>query len=369
MNIFLNFDFYGAGNIGDDLMLDGFTGSFRSGSEKIFCTVPRDSSCQNFRFPSVDFIDRSKRYSIAKSCPVWIGVGDTPVQTKSGDWFLMKLERDVENLSTTNSKWFMLGVGAESEAVSRKERYSRVLSHALRVWTRDEQSHDLLVNSFGMDPSKVKASADLANISLCGIFRNVNHSKIRKFSLGLCYYDENAGTESIGNITKFLRSISAQKKRSVFFANDVNEKGMFEHGLYGRIIPRGMRILPGRIRFFSPDYFSRTPLEKLVSHFSDYETVMTSRYHALLTAAWAGCKVISLERSSKVTALSRALGIAEVKKPYSLNDLTDAFEAARPVDREILNSMYMKARESIKELELAVTGPGSHSFKTSREEF
>ncbi len=368
MDTFLNFDFYGAGNIGDDLMLDGFINHFQSGSGKIFCTIPRDSSCQNFRFPAVDFIEKSKRYIVANSCPVWIGVGDTPVQTKSGDWFLMKLERDVENLSMTDSKWFMLGVGAEEEAVSRKERYSKVLSHAHRVWTRDEHSRDVLVNSFGMEPSKVSASADLANVSLFTMFGNAGNSEIRKFSLGLCYYDEKSDDESIENIRKFFRNISAQKKRSVFFANDVNDKGMFERELYGKIISPGMRIFPGKTRFFAPDYFSNTPLKELVGHYSDYETVMTSRYHALLTAAWAGCRVISLERSSKVTALSKVLGITEVKKPYGPDELTDAFESAKQVDRKILNSMYRKALESINELEEAVTDPDLHNSTTSREE-
>ena len=357
MDIFLNFDFYGAGNIGDDLMLDGFTSSFQSGSGKIYCTIPRDSACQRSRFPSVDFTERSQRYLKAKSCPVWIGVGDTPVQTTSGDWFLMKLERDVENLSQTNSRWFMLGVGAEAEAVSRKERYSKVLSHALRVWTRDEHSRDVLVSGFGMDPSKVSACADLANIPLCRIFGDADNSVIRKFRLGLCYYDEKADVESIDSIRKFLRNISSQKKRSVYFANDVNEKGMFESGLYGKIIPSAMRVLPRKTRFFAPDYFSGMPLKELVYHYTDYETVITSRYHALLTAAWAGCRVVSLERSSKVTALSKALGIAEVKKPYGLNELTEAFESAKTVDRKILSSMYRKALDSIKQLEEAVTGP------------
>ena len=54
---FLNFHFYGAGNIGDDLMLDGFFTVSRESKkiEEYTNFIPRDSESQKNRFPEISF--------------------------------------------------------------------------------------------------------------------------------------------------------------------------------------------------------------------------------------------------------------------------------------------------------------------------
>ena len=110
------------------------------------------------------------------------------------------------------------------------------------------------------------------------------------------------------------------------------------------------KYLYRNVKIYTPDYFAEVNTEELVRHYSECKTVMTSRYHALLTAAWAGCRVVSMERSSKVTALSEELGIKEIKKPFTPEKLKQGFEEAKVVDRNILLQMFRNASNSISEL-------------------
>lgn len=333
------------------MMLDGFIRNGLLSNTKIFCNIPRDTIHQQFRFPEIQFIDRNARKETASNCGIWLGVGDTPVQVKSGEWFLVKLERDAQLQDRLKNSWFMVGIGVEKEAVSLKKRYSEVLRRVEKIWTRDEVSREILINEFGYNSDSVFASADLANISLERFFReNVNENE-RKYDLGLCYYDEEIDPVAISSLRSFLKALKTQKKTIIFFANDVNANGMFEKNLYKIITTQYMRLIKGGIKLHTPNYFSQKSLEQLCSHFRNYDTVMTSRYHALLAASWAGCKVVSLQRSSKVSALAKELGITEVKKPYLVSELTDAFISAKPVGKDKLAELSSKAKESILQIQ------------------
>lgn len=107
------------------------------------------------------------------------------------------------------------------------------------------------------------------------------------------------------------------------------------------------RLFNKSIKYFQPDYFNLKSTAELVSHYPECDTIIASRYHALLTAAWAGCKVVSIERSSKVTVLAELLGIPEVKKPITSGKLFSALEKAKLIDRNILNSLLSDAEKGI----------------------
>ncbi len=92
------------------------------------------------------------------------------------------------------------------------------------------------------------------------------------------------------------------------FANDANTDGMFEHGIYKKMIGPFERKLTRGLSFLLPLYFEKRPLTLLLEHYRVCSTIMTSRYHALLTAAWAGCKIVALERSSKLLPLQEIWG-------------------------------------------------------------
>jgi hypothetical protein len=347
--VFLNFDFYGAGNIGDDLMLDGFVRGASGQHLELFCSIPRNSSHQEYRFPEIRFVSKLNREDVALQCPVWLGVGDTPVQMRSGEWFLMKLEKDYLVARANRKDCYMIGIGAETEAVSHSDRFRRVFEQVELSWTRDEQSFLTLSNYFDIPKNNLRISSDLANISLKEIFSSQDSGSRRRYDLGICYYDESVDKDNMSELKLFINGLRKNGRNILMFANDANADGMFEFGIYKKMIGPLDRKLSKGLKFLLPPYFEKRSLSSLLEHYRDCSTLMTSRYHALLSAAWAGCKVVALERSSKTSALARDLGIYEIRKPFSSEQLMAAYENAQSVDIERLKELSRKASESILE--------------------
>lgn len=94
-----------------------------------------------------------------------------------------------------------------------------------------------------------------------------------------------------------------------------------------------------------PDYNQAT-LDELVSHFLGYKVGMSYRYHSLLSAAWAGCKIVALERSSKISALSMELGISLVTAPLNYEKLCAGFESACVIPKSVLEGFAQRAQDS-----------------------
>lgn len=349
LKIFLSFDFYGAGNIGDDLMLEGFLQGIDNKHIELYCSIPRNSSHQELRFPQIKFAERKSRYDIAGQCPVWIGVGDTPVQVKSNEWFLKKLLRDSDFIKDKDISYFFIGIGAEKEALREKNFFMEALKDINHIWTRDESTTEFLVKELSLSPDKVSTSSDLANIALNKIFlrKDINQLKKYKYDIGLCYYDEDIDLINLQELKSFLKELQLKNRNILIFGNDVNNKGLFEYQLYKKMFKPFERLFNNSIEYYQPDYCNLKTTKELVNHYSECEIIIASRYHALLTAAWAGCKVVSIERSSKVSALAEELGIHEVKKPFTSDKLFLSLEEAKKVDRNILNTLLSKAEQSM----------------------
>jgi hypothetical protein len=85
MDNLLGFDFYGTGNIGDELMLDGLPGAGGAADAIPLQCVIRDErriTTLARRFPAVQWTSaEEKRYR------KWMGVGSTPIQCTVGCCF------------------------------------------------------------------------------------------------------------------------------------------------------------------------------------------------------------------------------------------------------------------------------------------
>lgn len=348
--IFLNFDFYGAGNIGDDMMLEGFLRGMGYDNYEFYCYVPKSRDHIRRRFNRVNFVSKEEKDKTEKICPVWIGAGDTPIQVKSGDWFIDKLVRDNEIKKQSSIRYYFIGIGAEKEAEVKKDVFREILIEVDHIWTRDMMTYDFLKEKIGTDKGKLTYSSDLANIFLHEVFGVNNEiSKEKKFDIGICYYDESPDSND-GLIMKRFLIKNFKRNKCILICNDVNVKGNFEFSVYRKMFSKTEKLLKMDIKVLIPEYYTEYKTNNLVSHYGDCELIMTSRYHALLTAAWAGCKVISLERSSKVTALANELGIFEIKKPFNEDKLKQSLSKAVKVDRNKLIELYKKSLASVKEL-------------------
>jgi polysaccharide pyruvyl transferase WcaK-like protein len=86
----IGFNFYGAGNIGDDLMLFGFLQAMQQRGDRISltCCSPYSLAPLRRRFPQIDWRPdtEAEREEAMRHADIWLGVGATTFQLKSGQW-------------------------------------------------------------------------------------------------------------------------------------------------------------------------------------------------------------------------------------------------------------------------------------------
>ena len=71
--------------------------------------------------------------------------------------------------------------------------------------------------------------------------------------------------------------------------------------------------------------------------------MISTRYHGVLAAAWAGCKVGAIARSSKVKFLADDLGIPYVSPPLTEERIYQLYKSCVKVSRKRLTSAYDNA--------------------------
>lgn len=344
----MGFDFYGAGNVGDDLMIQGFLDALEDTRQlHLSCSLPKTRVLsQRRRFQRINWYSSSstERFENFSSNSFWIGVGGTPFQASYGPWLLNRIKSDFDTIP--HAKKYMLGVGCEKE-VSREKQLAKEIADQLElIWTRDEASRDVLVNMLRVDPSKVRLGSDLANISLATIFSTKNMGLSADRTIGIAYFSRKDRCEDRQAFRRFTDSLPGSII-PVFIANDVREKGQ-EWETFKAIFGPWRRITRRRPEFIVPDYMAPA-VGDLVRHFKRFDAVMANRYHALLTAAWAGCRLAALGRSSKIRFLASELDIPLIESPYTVESLRKGYADAKSVPRGVLESKFAAAQRSVME--------------------
>jgi hypothetical protein len=161
--IFIGHNFFGAGNFGDDLMLDRFLRRLAVCGRQATVTActPHDVESQRRRFPAIQWVAESDGLEFAD---LWLGLGGTPFQLECGPWSLDHLDRERERCSRLGKPMVFLGVGCDSPDSVRDSRGRRAVEAAERIWTRDARSAEAIDGVAAADV--VTAGADLAHISL-----------------------------------------------------------------------------------------------------------------------------------------------------------------------------------------------------------
>src|SRR5207253_2167970 len=95
-----------------------------------------------------------------------------------------------------------------------------------------------------------------------------------------------------------------------------------------------------------PDY-QHGSLADLVTPIQHCRVVLSARYHGLLAASWAGCRVGGIARSSKIRSLSQDLGIPYIDRPVTLTNLRKLKNDAMPVPRERLLALEQRAIDGV----------------------
>ena len=333
--------------MGDDLMVDGFLhaldqlGVRSEGQLSSLC--PLDISSQQKRFPAMQWID-SKQPSVWQSAvaqaDVLIGLGATPFQLSSGDWLLQHLT-DVLKVIPPEKEVFFVNVGAELEMLPKAKEFAAILNRVNRCSTRDSFSYSIL-EKLSVEPAKrLTIGADLANISLERLAGQTVAD--RKFPLGIVLGIDTLSRADKNAVRDFLKKTPGP---IAFITGDYRDAVGFEFHLFKRWTRNWFSPLRKKLVLRRPDYGTCT-MSELIQPLAECETILSSRFHGLLAAAWLGCKVAALGRSSKVVALAKELDIPYVEPPFDSNAIQALASQAVTVSPKRLKQLREKALEGI----------------------
>ena len=333
----LGFDFYGAGNIGDDLTLAGFLEALRTlrpeSLPRLYGICPHDVLSQRRRFPEIEW-----NPPVLPEVACWAGVGDTPFQTTCGDWFLQYLRAALPRASHIPRR-VLVAVGAESEIEPQHAAFREIAAEFQRISTRDEHSRRIMIDVLGIRASQVHSGADLANVSLAKLTADSRSN--RPIRMGLIIAGDTLSPADLSETTAFL----ATRNHPVsFIACETRSGPHFERGIHPLLessLPAGR--LPLRCCRYGED-----SLPELIRFIPECQTVVGNRYHGLLAAAWAGCKVAAIGRSSKVTALAKDLNVPLAMLPLSRERLARGdVRSPYSATRDVLRSLAKRAIDGV----------------------
>jgi|SRR5579884_584734 len=330
------FDFWGAGNFGDDLMMDGFLRAIKhlgfdyEGRLVGFTSFGLGS--QKIRFPHVKWVgDEGMQHKYLATSKVILGVGDTPFQFTCGDWFLRKLQHITATIAD-DAQLVFIDVGAEEEALKASDGFRAVLRRINRCSTRDTMSLSVLkCLSRGADDHLYQGE-DLASISLQSIATEVRLS--RRFRLGIILGIDTLSERDLFATKTFLEGFGGP---IAFITGDSRDAAGFEYQLF-RLWAKGLFSPMRKKLILRRPQYDTCDLKELIRPVADCDVVLSSRFHGILAAAWLGCRVAAIGRSSKVTALARQFRIPCVQPALNAAEIKFAVENATVVDRKLLEA-------------------------------
>jgi len=355
----IGLDFFGAGNIGDDLMLAGFLKGIKElGLGRSMCNLGAlcslDRVSQKTRFPEMYWVNggvETARAAAFKSADVMLAIGGTPFQISIGPWLLDNIEEAIEK-KRKDVPFVFVNAGSESEANRAKPRFESVMGNIASISARDGDTFMLLEGwKKGRAMPMLMTGADLANISLPELTKDYPPLKDRPNDLGLILGSDTLSKPDVRTVIDWL----VEERRPVAWITcEVRNMPGCEYRTYlknwfrlgGSLISK-----PPLIRLYRPRYHSCT-LGDLVAPFALCKTILSSRYHGILSAAWSGCRVAGIARSSKVKWLCQQLAVPVVEPPITREALCEAEKNAQSVKTSTLKRFR----------ELAIQGINGHHF-------
>jgi polysaccharide pyruvyl transferase WcaK-like protein len=333
MNLVVPFGFYGAGNIGDESMLQGFA--------RLLCRSPNGTRVWvASRNPShTARIEPGFSYYKSVGCDLrgwWANyravaravVGGTPIMDVLGDWPLSELVPLIQASQVQRKPVVFCGAGTERLLRQQSKRImSEVLAPAVAHWTvRSERDRERLVE-YKVPTERVTVAADLAWM-LDTVSPDFGAQCLRQLGIdpqeplvGVNINNECHMTEReplfFEKVTAFLDEIIARHNvRLVFLCNEVREAESFDKATSQRL----MNSLKHRDRAVLVPNEYRSPQEML-SIVACCRATVSTRYHFCLFSALQGVPFLALQRSDKVADLCW-----DMSWPYgmSLTDLSSS---------------------------------------------
>lgn len=341
LRLHIGHHFFGAGNLGDDLMLAGFLqATSQCGDElRLTCCSPFDSGSQPRRFPQIDWLayDLPSRESAIAACDAWVGVGGTPFQVAVGTWFLDHLTAELELCRKYKKPMFYIGVGVDEPAALENSQARNLLGNAIQFWTRDPRSAELILAAGAR--TKVTAAADLAHI----YFSSKAPLPIEQGTVGYVLNFEDLGQFDPRAFCALSTQLAGYSQR--WLVQECRMLDGSESAIYASL-PSECK---SRLELRAPDYQNGT-IDAMLESWGSFQTLISSRYHACLIGAWAGARVVAVERSEKIRGLAAQFGIVSVPSLRDAGAVLNAIDRSRPIEHEQLLVLADRASRSCQEL-------------------
>jgi polysaccharide pyruvyl transferase WcaK-like protein len=339
--IFIGHDFFGAGNFGDDLMLDGFLrclGKLGKKVDVVGCT-PYDIDSQRLRFPTIKWlsaVDRERGEEDLREADVWLGLGSTPFQLDTGPWMLDHLDHQREVCQRLGKPMVFLGVGCDSIDAVLDPRGRRVIEMAERIWTRDARSAEAIDSVAATGATTL--GADLAHIALGAAVKPRRETEQLGLLLGL----QCPGIVDLVAVEQAIAQWLFAKIR--WLLQETRQFPCTERWNYAGL----SKWTQGSVELMPLDYGKDT-IEKFLGNFGAPETVVSSRYHGSLIAAWHGCRLSVIARSEKLLGIVADLAVPYLRRISKGHELETLLREAVPVERVRLEVLRDRANAMCEE--------------------
>jgi ADP-heptose:LPS heptosyltransferase len=335
LHVHIGVNFFGAGNLGDDLMLAGFLTALGARAERLAltCCTPFDLASQRRRFPTITWLadDPFTRAQTLVDADLWLALGDTPFQLLSGPWMRDHLAAQIDAVARHGLPMFYLGIGTEGDEVLADPLFRALAAGADHIWCRDAASaRRLTPHAF----SAVETGADLCHAYL-GQPASHAGAGIATADLGLVLAFESPDRFE----PSAVRLAIDGSRTPVWLVQEVRAlAGSERHGL-SRLDGRTRR----RLTVATPDYAGAADVEALLAAWPRCVTVAASRYHALCINAWRGSRLVAVQRSGKIGGIAEDLDL-----PYAeLARLAHALPEARAAAPQRLEALAEAARTMV----------------------
>jgi len=330
------------------MMLAGFLDVWPKCRPLFCCVSKRQQSVLRHRFPLVMWIAEGEpepRYDL------WLGVGDTPIQVNSGLFFLEHLEIEFKKAKALGASIVLAGIGAEREATKERTRFSKALSMVDLISTRDGETSQMLTSEFSVDPSRIMVGEDLAHIYLKRLATRTTEMDLRPLGVAVNYYAEGMSRRDSLAVLRWLKRQQSVPRTAAFLSNEGRMTLSMESRHYAELAwCTCLDKQSESVALITPNCWA-PDLDSMVCHFSMMQTVLSSRFHCLLSAAWFGCKVYGLGRSSKVATLCKGIGINFTeRRGVNAATLDNGFSAAGPVCPKLLDTKAEGGRAAVEQL-------------------
>lgn len=322
--------FFGAGNIGDDLMLAGFLRCVQDRLDRLrfTCCTPHDRLALRRRFPQVEWLEytsEGRRRGVERA-DAWLGLGGSPFQISDGDWFALHLAEEAAVCRAAGVPMHFVGVGVnDADALDRADLQA-VLQQAAAVWTRDARSARLLAGR-----ARVQAGADLAHVYLA---QRASQLPEPRGGLALCLRFPGDVAARVADLPSLLHQIPGEVP---WLVQEVRRLPACELALHASL----PAALQARCTPRIPDAAEVT-CDAILDAWPPFEALLSCRYHATLVAAWAGARVGVVAISDKLRGVADDLGVPAFATLAEVD-----LGALAPVPRQTLMARVRAASDAV----------------------